>query len=64
MWPAMAEAARQLELIQVPGAGLDEIQLEVLPPHVVLANTYNHERSIAEYVVMTMLRRMRGFGCV
>jgi phosphoglycerate dehydrogenase-like enzyme len=57
--PAMAEVARELQFIQVPGAGLDQITLDALPPGVVVANTYNHEHSIAEYVVMAMLALSR-----
>lgn len=57
--PAMAAAARALQFVQVPGAGLDQINLNALPPGVVVANTYNHERSIAEYVVMAMLALSR-----
>lgn len=51
----MAQAAPELQLLQVPATGLDDIAVDALPDHVILANTYNHERSIAEYVMMVML---------
>jgi phosphoglycerate dehydrogenase-like enzyme len=55
----MAEAAEKLRLIHLAGAGTDKIEFEALGPDVVVANTFHHERSIAEYVVAAavMLRR-------
>ena len=47
----MAEAAEKLRLIHVAGAGYDKVAFEALGPDVVVANTFHHERSIAEYVV-------------
>lgn len=47
--------ARRLRLFQAPRAGLDNLGLEWLPPHVLVANTFHHELSIAEYVLMAML---------
>lgn len=52
--PAMAAAAPRLRLIHAPGAGLEQIDLDAVPPGVSLCNIYGHERGIAEYVVMTM----------
>lgn len=52
---AMAEAAASLRFIQASGAGLDRIALDALRPGVMVANTYNHERAIAEYILMVML---------
>ena len=52
---SMIKAAPRLRLVQVPGAGLDAIDVSALPPHVALCNTFHHERAIAEYVIMTML---------
>lgn len=57
--PAMAEAARSVQLIQVSGAGVDKIAFDALHPGVIVANTYRHERSIAEYVLMAMLALSR-----
>ncbi|HZQ06741.1 MAG TPA: 2-hydroxyacid dehydrogenase [Anaerolineae bacterium] len=55
----MAKAARSLRFIQVPGAGLDEINLNAIGKNIIVANTYNHERSIAEYVFMAMIALSR-----
>ena len=52
---AMGHAARNLRLLQVSGTGTDEIDFASLRGDVVVANTFNHERSIAEWVVMAML---------
>jgi phosphoglycerate dehydrogenase-like enzyme len=52
---AMGRAARTLKLLQVSGTGTDEIDFGSLPSRVVVANTFNHERSIAEWVIMAML---------
>jgi phosphoglycerate dehydrogenase-like enzyme len=55
----MAQAAEKLRLIHVAGAGTDKVDFDALPPGVLVANTFHHERSIAEYVVAAavMLRR-------
>lgn len=57
--PAMAAAATRLRLLQVPGAGLDRVALDALPPHVTVCNTFHHGRSIAEHVVMVSLMLAR-----
>src|ERR1700680_612870 len=51
----MAQAAGKLKLVQVSGTGTDEIAFGSLQKHIVVANTFNHERSIAEWVLMAML---------
>src|SRR5215470_1665872 len=55
----MADAAEKLKLIHVAGAGTDRVEFEVLGPDILVANTFHHEQSIAEYVVAAavMLRR-------
>jgi phosphoglycerate dehydrogenase-like enzyme len=55
----MASAAEKLRLIHVAGAGTDKIDFGAVPGDVLVANTFHHERSIAEYVVAAavMLRR-------
>jgi phosphoglycerate dehydrogenase-like enzyme len=55
----MAEVAEKLRLIHVAGAGTDKVDFEALGPDIAVANTFHHERSIAEYVVAAavMLRR-------
>lgn len=59
---AMAEASPNLQLVQVPGAGLDRIERVALRSGLHLANTYGHEAGIAEYVIGTMLALTRSFG--
>ena len=56
---AMADAAEKLKLIHVAGAGTDKVDFAALPPDMLVANTFHHEQSIAEYVVAAavMLRR-------
>lgn len=54
-----ARVARSLRLVQVPGAGTEGIDLEALDEKVVVANTYNHERSISEHVFMVMVALSR-----
>src|SRR5712691_8462873 len=53
--PAMGAASRRLKLVQVPGAGLDHIDVAALPSGTWLANVYGHEIGIAEYVIGAML---------
>ncbi len=61
-WPLSAEitaAARNVKLIQVAGAGVDGVPFDRLPPGVTVANTFHHESSIAEHIVMAMLWLLR-----
>ncbi|WP_163795315.1 2-hydroxyacid dehydrogenase [Mycolicibacterium sediminis] len=55
----MAAVAEKLRLVHVAGAGTDRVDFAALPDGVLVANTFHHERSIAEYVLAasTMLRR-------
>jgi phosphoglycerate dehydrogenase-like enzyme len=55
----MARVAERLRLIHVAGAGTEKVEFDALVPGVLVANTFHHERSIAEYVVAAavMLRR-------
>ncbi len=55
----MAQAAENLQLIHIAGAGTDKVDLDDLAPDILVANTFHHEQSIAEYVVAAavMLRR-------
>ena len=57
----MARAADKLRLIHVAGAGTDKIDFASLRPDVLVANTFHHERSIAEYVVASAVMLRRGF---
>ncbi|WP_102142232.1 2-hydroxyacid dehydrogenase [Mycobacterium hubeiense] len=56
---SMAAAADKLRLVHVAGAGTDKIAFDALKPNVLVANTFHHEDSIAEYVLAAavMLRR-------
>ncbi|CAA0111284.1 Glycerate dehydrogenase [Mycolicibacterium vanbaalenii] len=57
----MARTAEKLRLIHVVGAGTDKIDFAALPPDVLVANTFHHGRSIAEYVVSAAVMLRRGF---
>ncbi len=56
---AMGEAAGDLRLIQMPGAGWDKMDATAIPDGVLVANCYEHEQGIAEYVVMMCLALAR-----
>ena len=51
----MGEAATHLKLIQCAGAGYDKIDLEAVPEGCVVANVYEHEKPVAEWVMMAMI---------
>jgi phosphoglycerate dehydrogenase-like enzyme len=57
----MASAAEKLRLIHVAGAGTDKIDFAAVPADVLVANTFHHERSIAEYIVAAAVMLRRGF---
>jgi phosphoglycerate dehydrogenase-like enzyme len=57
----MAGAAEKLRLIHVAGAGTDRIDFDALSDDVVVANTFHHERSIAEYVIAAAIALRRDF---
>ena len=58
----MAERAPRLRLVQVAGAGTDGIDASALPAGAVLANTFHHGRSIAEYVATALGVLTRGIA--
>jgi phosphoglycerate dehydrogenase-like enzyme len=58
---AMADATEKLRLIHVAGAGVDKVEFDALPPGVLVANTFHHERSIAEYVLSAAIMLRRDF---
>lgn len=58
---AMAMAAPRLRLLQVPGAGLDRVDLAAVPQGVLVANAYGHEAGIAEYIMGAMIALTRNF---
>jgi len=55
-WPATMPAAPRLKLLQLPGAGIDEIALDAVPAQTTVCNVFEHETGIAEYVLATMLQ--------
>src|SRR5258708_34504453 len=56
-----AEAARAtFRLLQVPGAGLDRIDLAAVPDSAVVCNAFEHESPIAEYVMAAILEHAIG----
>ncbi|MEU0495157.1 2-hydroxyacid dehydrogenase [Mycobacterium sp. NPDC006124] len=57
----MAQAAEKLRLIHVAGAGVDKVDVDALAPGVQVANTFHHERSIAEYVLAAAIMLRRDF---
>ncbi|MBB2989576.1 phosphoglycerate dehydrogenase-like enzyme [Mycolicibacterium iranicum] len=57
----MAGIARTLRLVHPAAAGTDKIDFAALPQDVLVANTFHHERSIAEYVVGAAVMLHRGF---
>lgn len=55
----LAAAGSGLGLVQSAGAGVDAIDLSALDDSVVVANVFEHERSIAEHVLMAVLALQR-----
>ena len=47
--------APKLRLLQVPGAGLDQIQFDQVPKQATICNAYGHDVAGGEYVVLAML---------
>ncbi|MFL9914139.1 2-hydroxyacid dehydrogenase [Paraburkholderia fungorum] len=48
-------ALPRFRMLHVPGAGLDGIEMESLPPECVVCNVFEHEIPIAEFVMLAML---------
>ncbi len=57
----MGWVGTNLRLVQVAGAGTDKIEVAALPKGTVVANTFHHEDSIAEYVIAAAVLLRRGF---
>ena len=55
-WPASMPPAPRLKLLQLPGAGIDEIALDSVPAQATVCNVFEHETGISEYVLATMLQ--------
>jgi phosphoglycerate dehydrogenase-like enzyme len=58
---SVAAAGTSLRLVHAAGAGVDGIDVAALPPGTIVANTFHHEDSIAEYVVAATVLLRRGF---
>ncbi|MEZ5400812.1 MAG: 2-hydroxyacid dehydrogenase [Bryobacteraceae bacterium] len=57
-WPLtndLVNRAPNVRLVQASGIGIDGLDPEMLPPGVMVANTFHHEAAIGEWVVMAML---------
>jgi phosphoglycerate dehydrogenase-like enzyme len=48
-------SAPPFRLLHVPGAGLDGIDMDSVPPRATICNVFEHEIPIAEYVTLAML---------
>lgn len=57
----MAAAADNLRLVHAGGAGTDKIAFDALASDILVANTFHHEESIAEYVLAAAVLLRRGF---
>ena len=51
----MARSAERLRLVHVVGAGTDRVDFAALSQETLVANTFHHERSIAEYVLAAVI---------
>ena len=54
-WPSGMPAAPELRLIQLPGAGLNQIDFDAVPAQCSVCNVFEHEIGIAEYLVLAIL---------
>jgi len=52
---------KQLKLVHVVGAGYERIDVASLPAGARVANTFHHEKSMAEYVLAATIMLRRGF---
>jgi phosphoglycerate dehydrogenase-like enzyme len=57
-------ACHRFRLLQVPGAGLDKIELAAVPSAATVCNAYEHEGPIAEYVLSAMLDATVGLSAL
>lgn len=55
-WPQNMPPAPQLKLLQLPGAGTDDIDFDSVPAQAAVCNVYGHEIGIAEYILCAMLQ--------
>lgn len=54
-WPRDYPDGPGLRLVQLPGAGTDEIDFDAVPPGASVCNAYEHEIGISEFVLAGML---------
>ena len=59
-WRWDVPATAMLKLLQLPGAGTDDIDFSRLPSRITVCNCFEHEIGIAEYVLGTMLEWVIG----
>ncbi len=59
-WPTDMPPAPRLRLLQLPGAGTDDIAFESVPAQAAVCNVYEHEFGIAEYIFSAMLQWVIG----
>ncbi|WP_326812231.1 2-hydroxyacid dehydrogenase [Streptomyces scopuliridis] len=57
----MAAVAPRLRLVHAAGAGTEKIDIGSLAPGTVVAHTFHHEDSMAEYVLSSAILLRRGF---
>jgi phosphoglycerate dehydrogenase-like enzyme len=57
-WRAPVPPAPRLKLLQLPGAGIDDIDFGLIPPDAAVCNCFEHEIGIAEFVLCAMLERV------
>lgn len=55
-WSPDMPPAPRLRLLQLPGAGTDDIDFDSIPLQTAVCNVYLHEIGIAEYVLASMLQ--------
>jgi phosphoglycerate dehydrogenase-like enzyme len=59
-WKKAMPPAPQLRLLQLPGAGTDDIAFAEIPAYTNVCNVFEHEISISEYVMSAMLQWVIG----
>ncbi len=59
-WSSDMPPAPRLRLLQLPGAGTDDIAFESVPARAAVCNVYEHEIGIAEYILSAMLQWVIG----
>jgi len=55
VWTRDFPPAPQLKLLQLPGTGIDGVDLAAVPPGVAVCNCYGHAEAMAEYTLLAML---------